>query len=84
VLAFSPSEGSITWKYRDRNFAYFSSPALTETQVLIGGRDKRLASGVGFGRIRAMFGRWLRGEGGQIGSIPRPHRVREVSQARSP
>jgi len=42
VLAFSPSEGSITWKYRDRNFAYFSSPALTDTQVLIGGRDKRL------------------------------------------
>jgi len=42
VLAFSPGEGSILWKYRDRSFAYFSSPALTATQVLIGGRDKRL------------------------------------------
>jgi outer membrane protein assembly factor BamB len=26
VLAFSPGGGSILWKYRDKNFAYFSSP----------------------------------------------------------
>ena len=52
VLAFSPGGGSILWKYRDKNFAYFSSPALTDTHVLIGGRDKRLhcidrANGIG-------------------------------------
>ena len=42
VLAFTPGDGSIVWKYRDRNFPYFSSPALTPTHLLIGGRDKRL------------------------------------------
>jgi eukaryotic-like serine/threonine-protein kinase len=42
VIAFSPKDGTILWKYRDRNFAYFSSPALTDHHVLIGGRDKRL------------------------------------------
>jgi outer membrane protein assembly factor BamB len=42
VIAFTPHEGAIQWKYRDRSFAYFSSPALTDDRVLIGGRDKRL------------------------------------------
>lgn len=42
VLAFAPGDGNILWRYRDRNFAYFSSPALTDDHVIIGGRDKRL------------------------------------------
>jgi outer membrane protein assembly factor BamB len=42
VIAFSPKEGVILWKYRDRSFAYFSSPALAPDRLVIGGRDKRL------------------------------------------
>jgi len=42
VLGFDPKAGSILWKYRDRNFPYFSSPAVTADRVIIGGRDKRL------------------------------------------
>jgi outer membrane protein assembly factor BamB len=42
VLGFAPGDGTILWRYRDRNFAYFSSPALTDDHVIIGGRDKRL------------------------------------------
>ena len=34
--------GKIEWSYRDRNFPYFSSPALTENLVVFGGRDKKL------------------------------------------
>ena len=36
------SEGNIAWTYQDRNFPYFSSPALTEDKVVFGGRDKKL------------------------------------------
>ncbi len=32
----------ITWKFKDRNFPYFSSPALTKDRVVFGGRDKKL------------------------------------------
>jgi outer membrane protein assembly factor BamB len=42
VLAFDPKAGTILWKYRDRNFPYFSSAAVTDDRVVIGGRDKRL------------------------------------------
>ncbi len=35
-------KGAVTWKYRDRNFPYFSSPALTPDRIVFGGRDKRL------------------------------------------
>ena len=42
VLAFDPKGGEVKWKYRDRNFPYFASAALTEDRVVIGGRDKRL------------------------------------------
>jgi outer membrane protein assembly factor BamB len=34
--------GKIAWKFKDRNFPYFSSPALTADRVIFGGRDKRL------------------------------------------
>jgi outer membrane protein assembly factor BamB len=42
VIAFDPKGGNVLWKYRDRNFPYFSSAALTKDRVIIGGRDKRL------------------------------------------
>lgn len=42
VIAFDPKSGEIKWKYRDRNFPYYSSAALTQDRVIIGGRDKRL------------------------------------------
>ena len=42
VFAFDTSTGDNLWKYRNRNFAYFSSPAINDDVVLIGGRDKRL------------------------------------------
>jgi len=42
VIAFDPKAGNVLWKYRDRNFPYFSSAALTKDRVIIGGRDKRL------------------------------------------
>lgn len=42
VIAFDPKSGEVKWKYRDRNFPYFSSAAVTADRVIIGGRDKRL------------------------------------------
>ncbi|MGZ8939382.1 MAG: outer membrane protein assembly factor BamB family protein, partial [Limisphaerales bacterium] len=35
-------QGKITWKFKDRAFPYFSSPALTKDRVVFGGRDKKL------------------------------------------
>jgi outer membrane protein assembly factor BamB len=45
VLAFDPNgpKGSeVKWKYRDRNFPYFSSAAVQGDRVVVGCRDKRL------------------------------------------
>ncbi len=42
VLAFDLDAGELKWKYRDRNFPYFASAALTDDRVVIGGRDKRV------------------------------------------
>ena len=42
VMAFEVESGEVVWNYRSKNFPYFSSPALTEKHVLIGGRDKGL------------------------------------------
>jgi outer membrane protein assembly factor BamB len=42
VICFDPKSGDIKWKYRDRNFPYYSSAALTADRVIIGCRDKRL------------------------------------------
>ena len=42
VIGFDPKSGATLWKYRDRNFPYFSSAALTADRVIIGSRDKRL------------------------------------------
>ena len=42
VMAFDLKTGDIVWNYRQKSFPYFSSPAVTKTQVIIGGRDKGL------------------------------------------
>ncbi len=42
VMAFDIESGDIIWNYRHKNFPYFSSPAITQEKVLIGGRDKGL------------------------------------------
>ncbi len=34
--------GNIKWTFKDRPFAYFSSPAIDKDKVIFGGRDKRL------------------------------------------
>ncbi len=41
-LCFDIKEGRVVWKYRDRQFPYSSSPAVTKDRVLFGGHDKRL------------------------------------------
>ena len=42
VLAFDPGDRGQLWTYSDRQFPFFSSPAVNETHVFIGSRDKRL------------------------------------------
>ncbi len=66
VIAFDPKSGDVKWKYRDRNFPYYSSAAVTADRVVIGGRDKRLhsidrASGKGI---------WVFQTRGQVDSSP--------------
>lgn len=41
-LAVDLKKGEVVWRYRDRNFPYGASPAVTTDRVLFGGRDKRL------------------------------------------
>jgi eukaryotic-like serine/threonine-protein kinase len=41
-LCFDLTAQKILWRYKDRAFAYFSSPAITKDFVVFGGRDKRL------------------------------------------
>ena len=42
VLALDVKTQKQLWKYEDRKFAYFSTPAVTADRVIIGGRDKRI------------------------------------------
>jgi outer membrane protein assembly factor BamB len=35
-------EGKIVWRYKDKDFPFFSSPAIGSEQVIFGGRDKRI------------------------------------------
>ena len=42
VYAFDVTNETPVWTYRDRNFSYMSSPALSEELVMIGARDKRV------------------------------------------
>jgi len=40
VTAFNLEAGEILWNYKPKSFPYFSSPALSDNHVYIGGRDK--------------------------------------------
>jgi outer membrane protein assembly factor BamB len=42
VLCVDLKANTNRWAYRDRQFPYFSSPAITKDRVLFGGRDKKL------------------------------------------
>jgi len=42
VMAFDPGDRGELWVYSDRQFPFFSSPAVNEDFVFIGSRDKRL------------------------------------------
>lgn len=42
VIAADLAAGTIMWTYKDRNFPFFSSPAVTADVVLLGGRDRRI------------------------------------------
>lgn len=42
VIAADLASGAVTWTYKDRNFPFFSSPAVTKDVVLLGGRDRRI------------------------------------------
>lgn len=42
VMAFDLESAEMVWSYQPKSFPYFSSPAVTEKTVLIGGRDKGL------------------------------------------
>jgi outer membrane protein assembly factor BamB len=41
-LCFDLDKGTNVWRYKDRPFPFFSSPAVTGDRVVFGGRDKRL------------------------------------------
>jgi len=41
-IAANIGKGSITWRYKDRGFPFFSSPAVTESRIVVGSRDKRV------------------------------------------
>ena len=40
--AWNLDKGEAMWRYQDRAFPYFSSPALSDTLVVFGGRDQRI------------------------------------------
>lgn len=42
VLGVDFVAGKVLWRFKERDFPYFSSPAVTDKVVVIGGRDKRL------------------------------------------
>ena len=42
VMAFDLETTDMVWSYQPKSFPYFSSPAVTNKSVLIGGRDKGL------------------------------------------
>jgi outer membrane protein assembly factor BamB len=41
-LCVDIGKGVIAWKYTDRRFPYYSSPAVSNSKVVVGGRDKRV------------------------------------------
>jgi eukaryotic-like serine/threonine-protein kinase len=42
VQCYNLAAGTVKWEFHDRDFSYFSSPAVTADRVFIGGDDKRL------------------------------------------
>jgi outer membrane protein assembly factor BamB len=42
VMGLNPKTATVLWRYRDRNFPYLSSAAVSSDRVVIGGNDKRL------------------------------------------
>ena len=42
VISVDLDAGTVAWRYKERGFPYFSSPAVTDERVIIGGRDKRV------------------------------------------
>lgn len=42
IEAYSMKDGMKVWEYADRDFEYYAAPAVYETIVIVGGRDKRL------------------------------------------
>ena len=42
VICADLEDETVAWQYRERGFPYFSSPAVTDEHVIIGGRDKRV------------------------------------------
>src|SRR5439155_1623088 len=41
-LCIDLDKGERAWTFKDRDFPYFSSPAVTQDRVVFGGRDRRL------------------------------------------
>ncbi len=66
VFAFDVTTGTNLWKYRDRSFPYFSSPAIDDDVVIIGGEDKRLHC---IDR-KTGDGRWIFATRGKVQSSP--------------
>ncbi len=42
VECYDLSTGTVKWQFHDRDFAYFTSPAVTSELVFVGGDDKRM------------------------------------------
>jgi hypothetical protein len=42
VECYDLATGTVKWEFRDKDFPYFTSPAVTADRVFIGGDDKRL------------------------------------------
>ena len=66
VTAFNLESGETIWNYQQKSFPYFSSPALSEKHLFIGGRDK------GMHCIDRMTGKqiWRFSARGRIDSSP--------------
>ena len=66
VFCVDVAKGTNLWSYRDRAFAYVSSPAVLGDRMLIGGRDKRLHC------LRTKDGEaiWTFGTRGKVDSSP--------------
>jgi eukaryotic-like serine/threonine-protein kinase len=41
-LCIDLAAGNVAWRFKDRPFPFFSSPAVIGDRILVGGRDKRL------------------------------------------